>query len=98
MAVMQPVLAGRHEHCYITATGYRSFDSSENNEGAGMRAAAEKIWGKDKLGSSMNQTMDARDMLGSEMYVVVDAVSSNRWRDQPNRSWPAVLPDRRRTT
>lgn len=77
-AVMQPVLAGRHEHCYITATGYRSFDSYENNEGASMRAAAEKIWGKDKLGSSMKQTMDARDMLGSEMYVVVDAVSSNR--------------------
>ena len=77
-SVMEPVLAGPHNYDYITVTGYHSIESYGKGAEASMRAAAEKIWGKDKLQSSMKQTMDARDMLGSEMYVVVDEVSGNK--------------------
>ena len=75
-AVMRPVLAGPHNYDYITVTGYRSMEAFGKMETAYM-GAAEKFWGKDKIQTSMTQTDQARDMLGSEMYVVVDEVSNN---------------------
>ncbi len=72
-AIMAPVLAGPHNYDYITVTGYRSMEAYAKTE-MQMRSAAEKIWGKDKLESSMTQTEQARDMLGSEMYTVVDSL------------------------
>lgn len=76
-AVMEPVLAGPHNYDYITVTGYRSMEAYAKADSS-MRAEAEKIWGKDKLQSSMTQTDQARDMLGSEMYVVVDSIGEAR--------------------
>jgi hypothetical protein len=75
-AVMRPVLAGPHNYDYITVTAYRSMDAYAKMETAYV-SAAEKIWGKDKMQSSMTQTEQARDFLGSEMYVVVDEVSNS---------------------
>lgn len=72
-AVMEPVLAGPHNYDYITVTGYSSMEAYARTE-ARMRSSAEKIWGKDKLQSSMAQTEQTRDMLGSEMYMVVDSI------------------------
>ena len=76
-AVMAPVLAGPHNYDYITVTGYRSMEAY-SKPGMSMQSLAEKIWGKDKLQSSMTQTVQARDMLGSEMYAVVDSVSNTQ--------------------
>src|SRR5690348_18328105 len=75
-AVMRPVLAGPHNYDYITVTGYRSMEAYTKWETVYL-PTAEKIWGKDKVQSSMTQTDQGRDMLGSEMYVVVDEVGNS---------------------
>lgn len=74
-AVMTPVLAGPHNYDYITVTGYRSADAYTKLMTSGFGSVFEKIWGKDKVQSSLTQTEQARDMLGSEMYVVADSVT-----------------------
>jgi hypothetical protein len=72
-AVMVPVLAGPHNYDYITVTGYRSMAAYEQTETA-MRTAMEKTWGKENVQGKMTQTDQARDMLGSEMYFLVDGI------------------------
>jgi hypothetical protein len=75
-AAMRPVLAGPHNYDYITVTGYRSMEAYGKWESVYL-PTAEKIWGKEKVQSSMAKTDEARDMLGSEMYAVVDEVNNN---------------------
>jgi hypothetical protein len=77
-AVMQPVLAGPHNYDYITVTGYSSLEAYAKLNQAGFTARAEKVWGKDKMQGAFDQTDKTRDMLGSEMFVVLDSVASGK--------------------
>jgi hypothetical protein len=68
------LLAGPHNYDYLTVTGYPSMESYSRTN---FQTVFEKVWGKEKVQSSVNQTEQARDMLGSEMYVVVDGIGSS---------------------
>jgi hypothetical protein len=72
-SMMQPVYAGAHNYDYITVTGFHSLKDMENID---YQAIFNKVWGKDKSQTAMQQTDDTRDMLGSEVYVVADSVDS----------------------
>jgi hypothetical protein len=41
------------------------------------QALFEKHWGKDKWQASMSRTDNARDMVGNEMWYVVESVGGN---------------------
>jgi len=70
-AMMAPVYAGAKNYDYITVTGFHSLGEMENTNYSEM---FQKLWGKEKMQAAMKQTDDTRDMLGSEIYIVIDAV------------------------
>jgi hypothetical protein len=72
-SMMQPLYAGAHNYDYITVTGFQSLKDLEN---ADYPAIFNKVWGKDKSQTTMQQTDDTRDMLGSEIYLVTDSIEA----------------------
>jgi len=70
-SVMRPIFSGPHEYDYITVEAYSSLDAMTKTDYMGL---FEKYWGKDKIQSSMEQTEQARDMLGNEVWVTVESV------------------------
>jgi hypothetical protein len=73
--VMQPVFAGAHAYDYITVEGFNSLDAFVKTDYGDMLA---KLWGKDKFQSNFTQIMNARDMLGNEIWEVVESVSKQK--------------------
>jgi hypothetical protein len=74
-AVMEPMFGGALNYDYVTVTGFHSLKDLEDED---MQAVANKVWGKEKIQAAMKQTDDTRDMLGSEIYRVVDSIEAPR--------------------
>jgi hypothetical protein len=70
-AMMAPLYAGAKNYDYVTVETFHSLADMENEN---YDEIFGKVWGKDKMKANMKQTDDTRDMLGSEIYVVVDQV------------------------
>ncbi|MGI8961344.1 MAG: hypothetical protein ACR2IV_16590 [Bryobacteraceae bacterium] len=70
--VMQPVYSGPHPYDYITVEASNSLDSFLHTDYVQLMT---KAWGKDKFESGNAQTMNARDMLGTELWVATESVS-----------------------
>ena len=72
--VLQPMFSGPHNYDYMTMiavhkmTDYMAID---------YQALFEKHWGKDKVQASMTRTDNAREMVGNEMWYVVESVGGN---------------------
>ena len=71
-AVMQPVFAGAHPYDYITVESFNSLDTLVKTDYGHLMT---KAWGEDKLESGQTRTMNARDMLGNEIWEVVESAS-----------------------
>jgi hypothetical protein len=72
--VMQPMFSGPHDYDYMTMIAFNKLDAYLAID---YQALFEKHWGKDQVKTSMERTENARDMVGNEMWYVVDSVGSN---------------------
>jgi len=70
--VMQPVYGGPHPYDYITVETSNSLDAFSHMD---YEQLMTKAWGKEKLESGSAQTMNARDMIGNEIWVGVEGIS-----------------------
>ncbi len=71
-STMQPIFSGPHPYDYMTVQTANSLDAFAHVD---YRHLLTKVWGKEKVQSAMAQTDAARDMMGDEVWVVVDSVS-----------------------
>lgn len=74
-SVMEPIYSGPHPYDYITVEGSNSIDDFTKLD---YPALMTKAWGKENFESRSSQTTNARDMLGTELWEVVESVSRSR--------------------
>ena len=72
--VMQPMFSGPHNYDYMTMIAMNKLSDYMATD---LQALFEKHWGKDKVQASMTRTENARDMVGNEMWYVVESVGDN---------------------
>jgi hypothetical protein len=72
--VIQPMFSGPHNYDYMTMIAVNKLNDYMDID---YQALFEKHWGKDKMQSSMQRVDNARDMVGNEMWYVVESVGGN---------------------
>jgi hypothetical protein len=72
--VMQPMFSGPHDYDYITMIAVNKLNDYMAID---YQALFDKRWGKDKTQTSMERTENARDMVGNEMWYIVESVGTN---------------------
>jgi uncharacterized protein YfaP (DUF2135 family) len=72
-SMMVPQYGGALNYDYVTVEGYHSLAEIENLN-TKYPAIFDKVWGKDKIDAKMKDTDNARDMIGSQIFLVVDSV------------------------
>ncbi len=70
--VMQPLFSGPHPYDYLTVETASNIDKLTH---ADFAPTITKAWGKEKYSANLERTMNARDMLGNEVWVFVDGIS-----------------------
>jgi hypothetical protein len=71
-SMMLPQFGGALNYDYVTVEGYHSLAEIENLN-TNYQTIFDKVWGKDKTDAMMKETDKTRDMVGSQIFLVVDS-------------------------
>ena len=74
-SMMLPLYGGALNYDYVTVEGYHSLTELENLN-SNYPTIFNKVWGKDKSEANMKETDSTRDMIGSQIFLVVDSVEA----------------------
>jgi hypothetical protein len=72
-SMMVPQYGGALNYDYVTVEGHRSLAELENLN-TNYQAVFDKVWGKDKSDAKLKETDSTRDMVGSQIFLVVDSI------------------------